>query len=43
MHQIMAADPEAGIKVLMPNKTSRRSTDREHASAWLDLIGKHKE
>ena len=43
MHKIMAADPEAGIKVLMSNKSSRRSIDREDAAAWLDLIGKHKE
>lgn len=53
MHRKMSADPEAGILILLdtsaPTRDSRsigrNSGDftTEEASAWLDLIGKHKQ
>lgn len=46
MHRKMAADPEAGIAILL--ETTRGSHPKklsagEDAALWLDLIGKHKQ
>ena len=52
MHRRMSADPEAGILILLDGPQSRDGRESrkgsgdfspEEASAWLDLIGKHKQ
>lgn len=44
MHRKMAAEPEAGISVLMDrSERGKRISSEDDAKAWFDLIGKHKE
>jgi protein SMG6 len=40
LHRKMSADPETGISLLLDRGKRRSAND---PSAWMDLIGKHKE